>query len=80
MGCTIFAHADHLSMQSAADVNSWIFVGIFIGGPIFGFLFKKGSWVRPSLLVANIGVLVVLRFLFFYHAESSTMLGLLAFY
>ena len=23
-------HADHLAKQSAADVNSWIFIGIFL--------------------------------------------------
>lgn len=72
-------HADNLNKQSAADVNSWIFIGIFIGGPIFGFLFKKASWVRPVLLVGNVGVLVMLHFLFFTHAESTQLLSLLSF-
>ena len=71
--------ADHLSTQAAADVNSFIFLGIFIGGPIFGFFFKNLKWVRTVLLIANIGVLVILHFLFFYHAESQMILSALSF-
>ncbi len=72
-------HADHLSAHAAADVDSFIFLGIFIGGPIFGFLFKNQQWVRAILLIANIGVLAVLYFLFFYHAQSQMILSSLSF-
>jgi MFS family permease len=72
-------NADHLKIQAAADVNSFIFIGIFIGGPVFGFLFKNKTWIRPVLLLANVGVLIILHFLFFYHAESQTILSLLSF-
>jgi len=72
-------NADHLAKQSAADVNSFIFIGIFVGGPIFGFFFKNKVWDKVALVIANIGVLVVLFFLFFYHAESVHVLSVLSF-
>lgn len=72
-------HADHLTTQAASDVNSFVFTGIFIGGPVFGFFFKNAKWTQVALLIGNIGVLVVLHFLFFYHAESEKVLSGLSF-
>jgi MFS family permease len=72
-------HADHLKEQAASDINSFIFIGIFVGGPIFGYLFKNKNWIRYVLLAANIGVLITLHFLFFFHAESDFVLGMLSF-
>jgi MFS family permease len=72
-------HADHLSKQAASTVNSFIFLGIFIGGPIFGFIFKNQQWVRTVLFIANIGVLATLYFLFFYQTEPRMLLSGLSF-
>lgn len=69
--------AYHLSAVTAADINTAIFIGIGVGGPLNGLLSRIFKRTRTIMAVGNLLALALLMFIIFENHFSKTQLFIL---
>ena len=71
--------AHHLTKELASDINSFVFIGIGVGGPLNGLFSRLIKRRRPIMLLGNLGAIACLMSIIFIKTLSVNHLYALMF-
>jgi MFS family permease len=67
----------HISLASAADASSMLFIGAAIGTPIIGFLSERLQIRRPIMIFCTVGAIILTNIIFYINSVSLNQMFIL---